>query len=129
MPVFKDSAFLYDSLGGFWKFLGERDDFKEAAMKAGLVIKFEITEPNAEIWIAPDGVYFGQQAFKADITMSLTADSCHAFWMKELSLPVALAKRKIKAKGNIAKILKLLPVIMPAFGLYPGYMEKFNLSS
>jgi len=59
--------------------------------------------------------------------MSLTADTCHAFWKKDLSLPVALAKKKIKAKGNIAKVLKLLPVIMPAFDMYPKYMAKFNL--
>jgi len=127
MPVFKDTAFLYESLGGFWQELADRADFKEAAAKAGLVIKFDITEPDASIWITPTGICLGNQDIKPDITMSLTADTCHAFWKKDLSLPVALAKKKIKAKGNIAKVLKLLPVIMPAFDRYPQYMAKFNL--
>lgn len=127
MPIFKDSTFLYDSLGGFWQHLAERDDFKAAAKKAGLVIKFDITEPDAAIWITPTGICFGQQDIKPDITMSLTADTCHAFWKKDLSLPVALAKKRIKAKGNIAKVLKLLPVVMPAFDIYPKYMAKFHL--
>lgn len=127
MPVFKDTAFLYESLGGFWKHLDEQPSFRDASQKAGLVIKFDITEPDAAIWITPDGILLGSQTIKPDITMSLTADTCHAFWMKTLSLPVALAKKKIKAKGNIAKVLKLLPVVMPAFEKYPQYMAKYNL--
>ncbi len=70
---------------------------------------------------------FGEQALKADVTMQLAGDVCHAFWKKDLSLPVALAMRKIKSKGNIAKVMKLLPVLKPAYGLYPEYMKKHGL--
>ncbi|MEA3223501.1 MAG: SCP2 sterol-binding domain-containing protein [Thermodesulfobacteriota bacterium] len=127
MAVFKDTDFLYEALGSFWQELAKRDEFIIPLSKADLVIKFEISDPPATIWVSPDGVSLGTQDIKPDITMKLSGDSCHAFWTKKLSLPVALAKRKIKARGNIAKVMKLLPVVKPAFALYPDHMAKFGL--
>ncbi|HOJ13863.1 MAG TPA: SCP2 sterol-binding domain-containing protein, partial [Deltaproteobacteria bacterium] len=111
MPVFKNTEHLYETLGGFWKALYERQDFSQAVKSAGIQIKFEITDPQAVIWVGPDGVEFGEQNLKPDVTMQLAGDTCHAFWKKEVSLPVALAKRQIKSKGNIAKVMKLLPLV------------------
>jgi putative sterol carrier protein len=127
MPVFKDTNNLYEVLGGFWKALYEKPEFSNSLKESDVQIKFEISDPNATLWVGPDGVEFGDQPLKADVTMQLGGDVCHAFWMKDLSLPVALAMRKIKSKGNIAKIMKLLPVLKPAYEMYPEYMKKFNL--
>jgi putative sterol carrier protein len=127
MAVFKDTEYLYEVLGGFWKALYEKSEFKSSIQEAGVQIKFEITDPSATIWVGPDGVEFGEQNLKADVTMQLAGDVCHAFWKKELSLPVALAMRKIKSKGNIAKVMKLLPVLKPAYVLYPEYMKTRGL--
>jgi putative sterol carrier protein len=129
MPVFKSTEHLYETLGGFWKELYEKEEFSRAVKNAGIQIKFEISEPTAVIWVGPDGVAFGEgeQGLKPDITMQLAGDTCHAFWKKELSLPVALAKRQIRSKGNIAKVMKLLPVVKPAYDLYPEYMKRLGL--
>ena len=127
MAVFESTEYLYEVLGGFWKALYEKDEFNQAIKTADVQIKFEISDPSAVIWVGPDGVEFGAQGHKADVTMQLAGDICHAFWKKELSLPVALAKRQIKSKGNIAKVMKLLPVLRPAYDLYPRYMEKHGL--
>ena len=127
MAVFKDTEYLYKTLGGFWKALFEKDEFSNAIKEANVQIKFEITGPSATIWVGPDGVEFGEQNLKADVTMQLNGDACHAFWKKELNLPVALATGKIKARGNIAKVMKLLPVLKPAYGLYPEYMKQHGL--
>jgi len=127
MSIFKDTKYLYETLGGFWKALYEKEIFSSTLKKADIQIKFEISDPTAVIWVGPDGVEFGEQNLKADITMKLAGDTCHAFWKKELSLPVALAKRKIKSKGNISKVMKLLPVVKPAYELYPEYMAKHGL--
>ncbi len=127
MAVFKDTDFLYESLGSFWQELAKRDDFMIPLKKADIVIKFEIFDPPATIWVSPEGVKLGTQDMKADIIMKLSGDTCHAFWTKKLSLPVALATRKIKAKGNVAKVMKLLPVVRPAYELYPSHMAKFGL--
>ncbi len=128
MSIFKSTENLYEVLGGFWKKLYEQDDFNKGVKTADVQIKFEISDPSAVIWVGPDGVEFGDQPnLKADVTMQLAGDVCHAFWKKELSLPVALAKRKIKSKGNIAKVMKLLPVLKPAYELYPEYMKQYGI--
>ena len=127
MPVFKDTGYLYEVLGGFWKELYAKPEFSSSLKEADVQIKFEISDPSATLWVGPDGVEFGDQALKADVTMQLAGDVCHAFWMKDLSLPVALAMRKIKSRGNIAKVMKLLPVLKPAYEMYPQYMKKFGL--
>jgi putative sterol carrier protein len=128
MAVFKNTDYLYEVLGGFWKALSEKEEFSSAIKEANVQIKFEITDPIATLWVGPDGVEFGEQSLKADVTMQLAGDVCHAFWMKDLSLPVALALRKIKSRGNIAKVMKLLPVLKPAYEMYPEYMKKHGLS-
>ncbi|RLA96950.1 MAG: hypothetical protein DRG37_08945, partial [Deltaproteobacteria bacterium] len=98
MAVFKDTDFLYESLGSFWQELAKRDDFMIPLKRADIVIKFEIFDPPATIWVSPEGVKLGTQDMKPHIIMKLSGDTCRAFWMKKLSLPVALATRKIKAK-------------------------------
>ena len=127
MSIFKNTDYLYEVLGGFWKALNDTPQFSIPLKEAGVQIKFEITDPSATIWVGPDGVEFGEQNIKADVTMQLAGDTCHAFWKKDLSLPVALAMRKIKSKGNIAKVMKLLPVLKPAYEMYPEYMKKHGI--
>jgi putative sterol carrier protein len=127
MAVFKNTEHLYEVLGGFWKALNDRPDFSTSLKEANVQIKYEISDPSAIIWVGPDGVEFGEQNLKADVTMQLAGDVCHAFWKKELSLPVALAMRKIKSKGSISKVMKLLPVLKPAYEMYPEYMKKYGI--
>lgn len=127
MAVFRNTEYLYEVLGGFWKALYEKNEFNQAIKSADIQLKFEISDPAAVLWVGPDGVEFGEQNLKADVTMQLAGDTCHAFWKKDLSLPVALAKRQIKSKGNIAKVMKLLPVLKPAYELYPEYMKQHGL--
>ena len=54
-------------------------------------------------------------------------DTTHKFWLKQISLPVALATRKIKSKGPIPKVLKILPFLKPVYQNYPEYCEKYGL--
>ena len=63
-----------------------------------------------------------------DIELWMKADVGHSFWKGKVNLPVALATRKIKAKGSVPKLLKLLPIIMPAFKMYPKYLRENGLS-
>ena len=59
--------------------------------------------------------------------MELSGDTVHKYWLKQISLPVALATQKIKSKGSIPKVLKLLPYLKPVFEAYPSYCKKYNL--
>ena len=55
--------------------------------------------------------------------MSMEADTAHRFWLGEVNVTVALARGQIKAKGPVAKILKLVPLTKPVFPRYKAQLE------
>ena len=64
---------------------------------------------------------------KATVEMTLSGDTCHKFWLKHVSMPIALAKGLIKAKGPMPKVLKLLPLLKPAYEMYPEHAKSHGL--
>lgn len=128
MAVFNDTEHMYDILGTLFNNLMVDPDFGDKFKKAGISIRFVINDPNGELWCLTDGaVVLGKSDENPTITMTLSGDSCHQFWMKELTLPIALAKGKIKAKGPMPKILKLLPLLKPAYEVYPKIAREKGL--
>jgi len=58
-----------------------------------------------------------------EVTMSMAADTAHRFWLGQVNITVALARGQIKAKGPVAKILKLVPLAKPVFPRYKAELE------
>ncbi len=126
MAVFKDKEMMYEVLGGLFKLLFEDENFMEKYRKAGVSIKFLMKDPEGIIYISLDGVEM-DKADKADVEMTLSGDTAHNFWLKKIKLPVALATGKVKTRGSLPKVLKLLPILGPAHAAYPGVCEKHGL--
>ena len=59
-----------------------------------------------------------------EVTMTMAADTAHEFWLGQVNVTVALARGQIKAKGPVAKILKLVPLAKPAFPRYKAQLEE-----
>ena len=55
--------------------------------------------------------------------MSMEADTAHRFWLGQVNVTVALARGQMKAKGPVAKILKLVPLVKPVFPRYKAQLE------
>ncbi|GAB6888512.1 hypothetical protein JCM13304A_20110 [Desulfothermus okinawensis JCM 13304] len=130
MAIFDSTEKMYEVLGSLWRDLLSKEEMAKKFQDAGIVIKFSINSPNGEIWLFPDReekVVCGKADGKPDVEMFLSGDDCHKFWMQELKLPIALATRKIKAKGPINKILKLLPMLKPAYEKYPQIAKDHGL--
>ncbi|MBI5843386.1 MAG: SCP2 sterol-binding domain-containing protein [Deltaproteobacteria bacterium] len=129
MPVFENTEKMYEVLGGLFRGLMDNPEVLKNAMDAKITILFSITEPSGQIWLSHEkgDVICGPSNLKPDVTMTLSGDSCHNFWLKKLSLPVAIATRKIKTQGPIQKVLKLLPLLKPAHEAYPEIAKKYNL--
>jgi hypothetical protein len=125
MAVFESTEKMYDVLGALFKKLMADPEMGVKYRESKIVICFNITEPSGQIWLTDQGdVICGKSDLKPTIEMDLSGDSCHQFWLKELSLPIALAKGKIKAKGPMPKVLKLLPMLKPAYEAYPAIAKK-----
>jgi hypothetical protein len=57
----------------------------------------------------------------------MKADVAHEFWLGNVNLMVALTRKQIVAKGPIPKIMKLLPVIKPAYAKYQALLKDRGL--
>ena len=128
MAIFESTGKMYEVLGSLFRGLLSDPAMGPKFQDSKITIRFIINEPDGEIWLAPTGeVICGQADLAADVTMTLSGDSCHAFWLQKLSMPVALAKGKIKAKGPMPKVLKLLPLLKPAYKAYPDVAKAHGL--
>jgi len=129
MTVFANTEKMYEVLGDLFNKLMSNEEVLKKFLESEITILFEIHDPPGQIWLSPEqGVICGPAAVKPTITMALSGDSCHRFWLKHLSMPVALATRKIKAKGPIPKVLKLLPLLNPAYEAYPEIATAHGIS-
>lgn len=129
MSPFKDVNHMYEFLEDLWKYIVFEAGLGEKMKEYGVSYKYVISEPNGYLYVDPEMVITGSEANKdAVITMELSAETIVKFWTKKLSLPVALATRKIKSKGPIPKVLKMLPALKPVYEIFPEYCTKHNVS-
>lgn len=63
-----------------------------------------------------------------EVTMRMSADFAHAFWHGRINLVSALTRRQVVAKGNVSKTLRLLPILKPAYALYPQYLATIGMA-
>jgi hypothetical protein len=53
----------------------------------------------------------------------MDADTAHRFWLGKVNVTVALARGQISARGPVAKILKLVPLVKPVQARYESQLE------
>jgi alcohol dehydrogenase len=125
--VFKDSDMLYEILMDFYDMLSKDPVIGPSLNETNLCIQFRYTKPDAVITIDATGVETqlirGEFNGEPEVTMSMDADFAHRFWHGKANLVTALTRRQVKAKGNVPKTLKLLPILKPAYQLYPDFLR------
>lgn len=135
MSTFKDADHLYECIGGLFDILKKDADIGPKIKKSGLIIRFQYTEPEAQIWIdcvndsGEEGAHIQWKKtmdVEPVVDMSMKADVGHQFWLGNVNLLTALTRKQIVAKGPIPKILKLLPTIKPAYKIYPEHLKKIG---
>lgn len=128
MSLFKDTNHMYVFLEDLWKYIVFESGLGDKMKEYGVSYKYIINDPAGFLFVDPETVITGKEANKdAVITMELSGDTIIQFWTKQLSLPVALATRKIKSKGPIPKVLKMLPALKQVYDIFPEYCKKHNV--
>jgi hypothetical protein len=128
MTVFKDTQHIYAVLEDVWNFVIRETETGQKMKEYGVSYKFILKEPNGLLYVDHEKVLVGEEANRdAVITMELSGETVHKFWLKQIMLPVALATRKIKSKGPIPKVLKMLPFLQPVYDNYPRFCEKHGI--
>ncbi len=129
MAIFKDTNVVQELFGELWTKMIKETEFGPKLKESELSILFMTEDPEVVMYVDIDGPLFGEEA-KAKtpvVTMKMSGDTVHKFWLKQVNVPKALALRQIKAKGPVGKILQILPLLKPGFALYPEYCKKYNL--
>ena len=128
MAVFENTEKMYEVLGTLFETLMKDEAVRKKYVDSNIIIKFTINDPEGFIWLTNEPrVICGPAELKPTIEMWLSGDSCHKFWLKQLTLPIALAKGHIKAKGPMPKVLKLLPLLKPAYEAYPSIAKDHGI--
>lgn len=131
--VFPDADTLYRVLGGFFERLKMDPQIGGPLKASGLCVQFAFDPPAATMTIDARGdevkIYRGAEfAGQPEVTMRMSADFAHAFWHGRVNLVSALTRRQVVAKGNVPKTLKLLPILKPAYALYPRYLAEVGMA-
>ena len=128
MAYFKDDQEVYDTLGKLFKELAEDEELAAKFRKANTIVQYDYRDPESTITVRlqegqPGDVDFGETEMEPEVVMSMEADTAHRFWLGKVNVTVALARGQIKAKGPVAKILKLVPLTKPVFPRYKAQLE------
>jgi putative sterol carrier protein len=129
LPVFKDADEVYRYIGKLFEDLADDDELAPKFRKANTIVQYRYREPESTITVklmeGEDGqVDLGPTDMEPEVVMSMEADTAHKFWLGKVNVTVALARGQMKAKGPVAKILKLVPLVKPVFPKYRAMLEE-----
>jgi hypothetical protein len=138
MPVFTDKMQLQDCFTALFSALRSDPDIGPRAQASGLVVRFLYADPNTSVIIdcrpSPLSISWDQEPVltneersKLFVDLSMSADTAHRFWLGRVNLVAAITRGIIKAKGPIPSIMRFLPIIKPAFAIYPRILEEKGL--
>ena len=129
MPYFKDADEVYAFIGKLFEDLANDEELAPKFRKANTVVQYQYRNPESQITVdlleGHDGrVDLGETDMEPEVVMSMEADTAHRFWLGKVNVTVALARGQMKAKGPVAKILKLVPLVKPVFPRYKEMLEE-----
>jgi alcohol dehydrogenase len=129
--VFKDAEMLYAVLAEFYELLKNTPEIGPKLAQSKLCVQFRYKNPSAVITIDATGadlkIIQGDFDGQPEVVLSMNADFAHAFWHGKANLVSALTRRQVKAKGNVPKTIKLLPILKPSYALYPKFLADRGL--
>jgi putative sterol carrier protein len=129
MAYFKDANEVYAYIGRLFEELADDPELAPKFRRANTIVQYRYRDPDSTITVklieGEDGrVDCGETAMEPEVVMSMDADTAHRFWLGKVNVTVALARGQMKAKGPVAKILKLVPLVKPVFPRYRRMLEE-----
>jgi len=128
VPYFKDEQEVYEHLGALFLDLNADEELGPQFRKANTIVQYVYRKPDSQITVklleGEEGqVDLGPTRLEPEVVMTMEADTAHRFWLGKVNVTMALARGQITAKGPVAKILKLVPLVKPVFPRYKAQLE------
>jgi hypothetical protein len=128
MPYFKDAEDVYAHLGRLFEDIIADEDLGQRFKGADTIIQIRMRRPDSQVTLkALEGedlvVDFGVTELRPEVVLAMDADTAHRFWLGKVNVTVGLARGQISARGPVAKILKLVPLVDPVRGRYESRLQ------
>ena len=127
MPTFSSTEELYTVMVGFMREMAADPELSHRLRAARVSFKVQHTDPEASIVVDcyqnPPEVHAPAQDHPCDVSLAMSADDGHRFWLGELAVMPALATKRVQVTGQMMKMMGLLPAMEPAFKKYRAYLE------
>jgi hypothetical protein len=129
LGYFRDDDDVYRFIGRLFQELAVDPDLAPRFKNANTTVQYQMRDPESQITVdmRPEHemqVDLGPSDLDPEVVMTMEADTAHRFWLDKVNVTVALARGQIKAKGPVAKILKLVPLVKPVFPRYRAILEE-----
>jgi hypothetical protein len=129
MATFVNAQQVYDTMGLFLDQITKDPELQPKFVAANTSFLVRYTDPESSMLVdattdPPVVTMNPDPATQTEITLDMSADDGHAVWKGEMNMALALAKSRVKVSGPIAKIMKLLPAMRPAFPKYKAFLAE-----
>jgi len=128
MTTFESSDDMYAVFTPFMQSLTTDPVVGRKFVAAKTSFRVNHTDPDGvfllDATVDPPVLYVGDAAVgrEAEVDLTMSAEDGHRFWLGQLNLPVALAKRKVKVSGGVTRLMGLVPALQPAYELYRKHL-------
>jgi 2-oxoisovalerate dehydrogenase E1 component len=133
MNTYKSKEEFVKILSELWDRIFKTQEIINAISGVKIITKFHFTDFETDLYIdnkgdTPRYYWDPEDKVASDVEMIQSSETSHKFWMEDLNVPLAIAGRKVIAKGSVQKALKLIPALKPAFALYPQVLRDMGRS-
>lgn len=135
MTVFNSAEDMYRHFDPYLHALMTDPELGPKFSAAKTSFRVNYSDPDAAMVLdatrAPAVLITGADAlsFSPEVELFMSADDGHKFWLGDLNIPMALARKKIKIQGSLPKLLGMLPAITPAFARYKEYCAEHPVAT
>jgi hypothetical protein len=128
MPYFKDAEDVYAHLGRLFEDIIADEELGPRFKRTDTVVQYRMRRPDSQVTVkaledAALEVDFGVTELRPEVVLAMDADTAHRFWLGKVNVTVALARGQISARGPVAKILKLVPLVAPVRERYASRLQ------
>lgn len=130
--MFNSPAEVEATQAEFLKELLREEAVAAKVRDANVSFVLSYSDPTCSIHVdcvpSPAVVSFSSGEQPADVELKMSAENGHLMWLGELNMMGAMARRKIKVKGNAAKMMGLLPMMSMATPRYREFCKQRGMA-
>lgn len=97
----------------------QRFEFPDLDLVVNITSADEVVDGKNLVWRWSDDV-----AWDPDVRMEMDSDVANRYFQGKENVAMAIARRRIKASGNVKKALALIPITKPVYAMYREYLEQ-----